>query len=39
MLEIHRIVRVEIKANIKNHIRMNNECVIDRKMGLMNPFD
>ena len=27
------------KANIKNHDRMNNECGIDGKMGLMNPFD
>ena len=38
MLEIHRILRTKNKANIKTQNRINNECGIDRKMGLMNPF-
>ena len=37
--EIHRILRTKNKANIKTQNRINNECGIDRKMGLMNPFD
>ena len=33
------ILRAKNKANIKTQNRINNECGIDRKMGLMNPFD